>query len=44
MAYATGLRLIGALCMFSVVGIPLGLVFWYKARKVEQERKHERRS
>jgi len=44
MAYATGLRLIGALCMLTVVGIPFGLLFWYKARKVEQQRKQERQS
>ena len=41
MAHATGLRLIGGICMLTVVGIPLGVVFWYKARQKEKERERE---
>ena len=41
MAYATGLRILAALCCLTVIGIPLGAVFWWKARKVENAKERE---
>lgn len=45
MAYATGLRLLAALCFFASlsiilapVTIPLGVFFWWKAKKKENEK------
>jgi len=41
MAYATGLRLLAAFCFFTIILSPLGVVFWWQARKKEQERERE---
>jgi uncharacterized iron-regulated membrane protein len=41
MAYSTGLRLLAAFCCFTIVLSPLGLVFWWLARKKEAERERE---
>jgi len=41
MAHATGLRILGALCFFTIILSPLGLAFWYLARKKEKERERE---
>lgn len=38
MAYATGLRVLAAFCMLTVIGIPFGILLWWKARKVEKEK------
>jgi len=36
MPYATGLRLLAAFCSMTVIGLPLGLFFWWQARKKEK--------
>lgn len=49
MAYATGLRIMAALCFFiggvtiigSVVLWPLGYLFWKRAKEKEDEREQE---
>jgi len=41
MAHATGLRLLAGFCFITVVLSPLGIVFWWLARKKEQEREKE---
>ncbi|MDS0258610.1 YccF domain-containing protein [Haloarcula sp. S1CR25-12] len=41
MAYATGLRILAALCCLTVIGIPLGAVFWWKARQKEKAKEQE---
>ena len=41
MAYATGLRLLAAVCCFTIILSPLGVFFWYLARKKEKERERE---
>jgi len=41
MPHATGLRIVGALCFFTIVLSPLGVIFWWLARKKEKEREKE---
>jgi len=41
MAHATGLRILAALCFFTIIGSPIGVALWYLARKKEQEREKE---
>jgi uncharacterized iron-regulated membrane protein len=41
MAYATGLRLLAALLCFTIVGLPIGALLWWKARKVEKAKERE---
>jgi len=41
MAYATGLRILAAVCFLTVIGSPLGVVFWWLARQKEKERERE---
>ncbi len=41
MAHATGLRVLAGFCIFTVVLSPLGVVFWWLARKKEKERERE---
>jgi len=41
MAHATGLRILGALCFFTVILSPFGVAFWWLARKKEKEREKE---
>jgi len=38
MTYATGLRLLAALCFFSIILSPLGVFFWWQAKKKEKEK------
>jgi len=38
MAYATGLRLLAALCFLTVIGAPFGLFFLKKAKEKEREK------
>jgi len=41
MAHATGLRLIAAGCILTVVLSPLGVALWVIARKKEKQRESE---
>jgi len=41
MAYATGLRLLAAVCFLTVIGAPLGVWFLIMARRKEAEREQE---
>lgn len=45
MAYKTGLRVVGAFFCFTGVGLPVGLILWWKARKAEKkiERREQKR-
>ena len=36
MAYATGLRLLAAVCCFTIILSPLGVFFWWMARRKEK--------
>jgi ABC-type methionine transport system permease subunit len=38
MSYATGLRLLAALCFATIIGAPLGLFLLWQARKKEKEK------
>jgi len=38
MAYATGLRLLAALCFLTVIGAPFGVWFLRKAKQKEREK------
>lgn len=41
MPHATGLRVVAALCFFTVILAPFGVLLWIKARQKEKEREQE---
>ena len=45
MAYKTGTRLLAAFFCFTGIGLPIGILLWWKARKAEKkiERREQKR-
>jgi len=41
MPHATGLRILAGLFSLTIIGLPIGVLFWWIARKQEKERKRE---